>query len=216
MKRGIPFIIAALALSAFIVACDKGGDKKDTKAPEGNPALAVTAPAGAFAVDNVHSMVIFRIKHMNAGYIYGRFNGIGGYVNINDKDLAKSAIVLKFDVNSVDTNVQKRDDHLRSPDFFDAKKFPTASFTSKKIAADGKNYRVTGDFELHGVKKEITATVVKVGQIDKDPMGNARAGGETKLTLKRSDYGVSGIDGKMPGLLSDEVDVTVAVEATRK
>jgi len=212
----VKLLIAVLALGAFVVACDKGADKKEVKAAEPNPALAVTAPEGAYSVDNVHSMVIFKIGHMKAGNIYGRFNGIGGYVKLNDKELNKSAILLKFDVASVDTNVQKRDDHLRSPDFFDAKKFPIATFTSKSITADGKNYKVVGEFDLHGVKKELTATVVKLGQIDKDPMGVPRAGGETKFRIKRSDYGVNGIDGKMPGLLTDEVEVIVAIEGIKK
>ncbi len=217
MTKRIKLIFSIVAISALFIACGKDGEKKDAKSSEPNPVLAVTAPAGALSVDNVHSMIIFKIKHMGAGYVYGRFNGIGGYVDINDKEPGKSSMVIKIDVNTVDTNVQKRDDHLRSPDFFDAKKFPAAVFTSRTIAASGKDsYKVTGDFEIHGMKKVITADVSRVGQVDKDPMGFTRAGGEARLKIKRSDFGITGIDAKAKGLLGDEVELFIAIEGVKK
>ena len=162
-------------------------------------------------------MTIFKIKHFTTGYSYGRFNGIGGYVNLDDKDESKNKIVLKFDINSVDTGIKKRDDHLKSPDFFDAKKFPIATFTSSSVKSTGKaRYTVKGIFDLHGVKKNITVDFTRVGHMDKDPFGNVRTGGEALLKLKRSDYGITGIDKKMKGAVGDDVEVIIALEGIHK
>lgn len=211
----IPFIVMVI-LSVTLLGCGKGGNKKDEKKAV-NPALKVDVPKGAFAIDNAHSAIVFKILHLGISYTYGRFNDFGGYVLWNEKDLSKSKILFKIDVNSVYTNNVKRDGHLRSPDFFDAKKFPTAVFSSKTISNKGKGrYQVTGDFEIHGVKKEITIPFSIVGKLEKGPWGFKRAGAEAEFTLKRSDYGISLIDKKMPGAVGPVAHLKVVIEGMHK
>lgn len=210
--------VLAFALLLTLAGCNADKEKpKDKESPKVNSALQIKAPDNAHAIDNVHSVIIFKILHMNAGYVYGRFNDIGGYVALDDSDLSKSKILLKVDVNSIDTHNSKRDAHLKSPDFFDAKKFPIATYTSKKIDKLGKDkYRVNGEFELHGVKKDLSVEFTKIGQVEKDAFGFNRAGGEAIFTLKRSDYDIVGIDKKMPGLVGDDVELRVAIEGVHK
>jgi polyisoprenoid-binding protein YceI len=216
MKPVRIIFIVGLAAALSFTGCKKGGTGKNEE-KVANPALSVQVPDGAFAVDPDHTSLIFRSKHVNVAYVYGRFNDKAGYVIFDEKNPEKSKILLNIDTASVDTNVKKRDDHLRSPDFFDAKKFPIATFTSKAIKSlGGDKYSVSGTFDLHGVQKELTVHFTKTGFVAKDPWGMQRIGGEAVFTLKRSDYGVNSIDSKMPGLVGDDTELRVSIEALRK
>ena len=168
--------------------------------------------ADTWSVDSSHSTAIFRIKHFGASWQYGRFNDIAGTLMIDEADATKSTLELTIKTDSVDTNNQKRDDHLKGPDFFNAAQYPTMTFKSKKIAVkQGNVWAVTGDLTMHGVTKEVTVDLERVGT-GKDPWGGTRTGAETTFTLKRSDYGVS----FMPDGLGDEVRIIVSVEAVKK
>ena len=185
---------------------------KPTEPPKPNtpPIPAGTATgalqAGKYAVDNGHSAVIFKAKHMGAGYTYAWFKEFDGSFTV-DADPAKSSVELTVKTESVDTRVPKRDNHLRSPDFFNAAQFPTATFKSTKVekAADGWN--VTGDFTLRGKTKSVMAKVTPVGN-GKNPMGKVLGGFEGKLTLNRNDFDVK----FMPGALGDDVELTLSLE----
>lgn len=172
------------------------------------PALAMPS----FKVDAVHSTVLFKVKHMNAGYSYGRFNDIDGTFSYDEKNADKMSFDVTVKTESVDTGNAKRDQHLKAPDFFHAKQYPTLSFKSKKIKYLGdETFEVVGDLTCRGVTKEITVKLMHTGE-SKDPRGGHRCGFETTFTIKRADYGMN----YMPGGLGGDVQITVALEGVAK
>jgi polyisoprenoid-binding protein YceI len=174
-----------------------------------------TLPAAAaetYKVDSVHSYILFRIKHFDVGYSYGRFNGPSGSFVYDEKSPLNSSIELQVNSKEVDTNVEKRDNHLRSPDFFNAAKYPSISFKSKTVKKlDNNIFEISGDLSLLGKTRPITLKARQTGA-GKDPWGNHRRGFEANFTIKRSDFGMD----FMMGALSDEVNLTVSVEGIRK
>jgi polyisoprenoid-binding protein YceI len=178
-------------------------------APSGASAPAATAsiPPGRYLIDNVHSAILFKAKHFGAGYTYAWFKDFEGSFTV-DPDPTKSAVEVTVKTASVESRVEKRDHHLRSPDFFNAAQFPTATFKSKTVskAADG-TWNVSGDLTLRGQTRPVTAKVTLVGS-GKDPKGSTLAGVEATLTVPRHDFGVS----FMKGALGDNIEVTIALE----
>ncbi|REK09945.1 MAG: YceI family protein [Planctomycetota bacterium] len=167
---------------------------------------ASTAAAAPFAVDAVHSTVLFSIKHLNTSTAWGRFNEMSGTVELEGDN---SQIDVQLQVDSVDTADAKRDQHLKGPDFFSAKQFPTISFKSTKITkVDENSYEVEGKLTLHGVSKPIQVTIQTAG-----PNRGLRGmilGLDTEFKIKRSDYGMK----FMLGGLSDEVRIIVSLECS--
>ena len=164
----------------------------------------------AFNVDPVHSTAIFRAHHLRAGMFYGRFNDVTGTIDLVDES---PVFDITIDINSVDTNNEKLDGHLKSPDFFNAVEFPSMTFKSASAKKIGdEKYEVSGDITIHGVTKPLTVRMSKTGQVT-----NRRGemiGFETEFTITRSDFGMMyGVEG---GALSDSIKVIVALEAGRK
>lgn len=174
-------------------------------------AAPAAVAADTYAVDVAHSSLLFRISHLGIGYVHGRFNEFEGSFVIDAENPNASSVHVTVKVASVDTNSEKRDQHLKSPDFFDAKQYPTMTFKSTAVARTGDDYRVTGDFTLHGVTKSLTLRLKKVGEGD-DPWGNHRMGFEGQVVIKRSDFNMKYM---LPGI-GDDVQITLAIEGTRK
>jgi len=168
--------------------------------------------ADKYEIDTEHSMIIFRAKHAGVSYNYGRFNEFTGKLEI-DEDMSKSAVEFEVKASSIDTGLKKRDQHLRSSDFFSAKQFPVITFKSTKVKAkEGQEdvLEVTGDLELHGVKKSITVDVEITGR-GTGHDGETLIGFESIFEIKRSEFGMTyGI-----GAVSDEIRLIVSVEAIR-
>jgi polyisoprenoid-binding protein YceI len=163
-------------------------------------------------VDNVHSSIVFRVKHNNVTYFYGRFNELSGSFRFDDSDPADSMLEIEIKTESVDTNNKNRDKHLKSPDFFNAKEFPKITFKSTKVKrTDGNMYRVTGDLHVHGVSRPVTADVEFVGSAT-DRRGRKVAGYEAVLTIKRSEFGM---DYALNGI-GDEVRIMAGIEGVAK
>lgn len=171
---------------------------------------AFAAPT-TFSVDPVHSTVVFSTSHLNVSRFYGRFNDVTGTVVMDEQNPAASKIEVTIKTASVDTWDDKRDEHLKSPDFFNAAQFPAITFASKSVKKTGDTWSVTGDLNLHGVKKEITVPFTKVGE-GADPWGGHRAGWHGTFKIKRSDYGMNFM---IPGI-GDEIELIVSVEGIRK
>lgn len=175
-------------------------------------AAALGLPARAaetFTVDPVHSSILFRVKHMNAGHIYGRFNKFSGSFAFDDKNPSECKLEMEVKLESLDTAVKARDDHLRGPDFFNAKQFPTMTFKATGLKAkDEKNYEVTGDLTIHGETKSVTVKLERIGTAKDPRSGKPRTGWETTFSIKRSDFGMK----NMLEFIGDEVRITVAVE----
>jgi len=174
---------------------------------------APSAPAAAkgdWKVDPIHSMVLFKIKHVGTSWTIGRFNGISGTLAFDEAKPENCSVAIEIDASTVDTNHKPREDHLRSPDFFSVKEFPTITFASTKVAKSGEKYSITGDLKLHGVTKSITFTAEKVGASDIKEMGGPRVGFYAETSIKRSDFGMKNM---LEGA-SDEVALTLAIECT--
>lgn len=172
------------------------------------------AQAADYVIDTekAHAFIDFRIQHLGFSWMSGRFNDFSGDFSYDPDQPDASQVNVKIDVASVDTNFAERDKHLRER-FLQTDDFPTATFKSKSFTPqqDG-SYLMVGDFTLHGVTKELTIPVQKVGEGD-DPWGGYRAGfvGETKFTI--ADYG---IDVSMLGPSSQEVYLTLSIEGIRQ
>ncbi|MCG3123598.1 MAG: Protein YceI [Phycisphaerales bacterium] len=168
-----------------------------------------TPMADTFQVDAVHSSVLYRIKHLNTAWSYGRFNDVSGTFNIAEG----GTIDVTVKTDSVDSGNEKRDGHLKSPDFFSAKEFPEMSFKSSSITKTGDNtFEATGTFTLKGVSKELTVPIEKTGE-GPGMRGQGKIQGfEAKFTINRSEYGMN----FMPQGLSEQVTVIVSLEGGSK
>jgi polyisoprenoid-binding protein YceI len=176
---------------------------------------AFSVPVSAaekYQLDPAHTSVVYRIKYSGVTFVYGRFNGPAGTFVFDEKSPAKSSIEMQVDVNNIDTAVEKRDNHLRSPDFFNAAEHPLVTFKSTSVKKlDSDTYQVSGDLTLLGNTRKLTVNAKHTGS-GKDPWGNFQRGFETSFTIKRSDFGMD----FMLGGLSDEVDITVSVSGIRQ
>ena len=166
-----------------------------------------------YEIDTEHSMIIFRAKHSGVSYNYGRFNEFSGKLMMDATDVSMSMVEFEVKAASIDTGNEKRDQHLRSSDFFSAKQFPVITFKSAEVRAkEGEKdvLEVTGDLELHGVKKSITVDVEITGRATGRD-GESLIGFESIFTIKRSEFGMTyGI-----GAVSDEIRLIVSIEAKR-
>jgi polyisoprenoid-binding protein YceI len=202
-------LLVAVAGTARLPAQEPG---KPAPAPAAKPADP-NAPAvsGDYQVDPVHSTNVFRIRHMNITFVYGRFNETSGTFKLDEAKPEASTFEISLKTASIDTNNADRDKHLRSPDFFDAEKYPTITFKSTKVQkTDNQHWTLTGDLTLHGVTKPITATIT-TPVASKGMRGGVHVGFETTFEIKRSDYGMS----NSLGPIGDEVRITVSIEGTR-
>ena len=165
--------------------------------------------AETYTVDNSHTAVLFFAKHFQFGQVIGRFKSVSGEYSLDEADITKSKLSLELKIDSLDTNEGKRDEHLKGPDFFNAKQFPTATFVSTGVKKAGDALEVTGDLTIHGVKK---ATTLKVKPIAKgnDPFGMTRTGFEGEGRRLGRDLGI-GIVGPLDGLRTAQLHGAHAV-----
>ena len=170
-----------------------------------------TYAADSYKVDPVHSSVLFSIKHNGVTDFYGGFKEIAGTVTFDAADPTKASVELSVPVESLDTRNEKRDQHLKSPDFFNAKQFPAITFKSSKVEGSGDNYKITGDLTIHGVTKPVTVDF-KRGPDGKGGQGKTVGGGEARITIKRSDYDMK----FMAGPLGDDVHIILSLEGAKQ
>ena len=169
------------------------------------------AAAETYQTDAVHSSVVFRVKHMNTSHAWGRFNDLSGTFTLDEASPAAIALDFTVKADSIDTGNAKRDQHLKSPDFFSAVQYPTIAFKSTAVTKSAKGYDVVGDLTLHGVTKAIKVTLSPVGK-GKGPTGGEIAGIDATFTIKQSDFGMK----KMVGPIGDDVWVNVSIEGVKK
>lgn len=152
-------------------------------------------------------------------WVKGVFTDFGGTVNIDETDLSKSSVVVTIAPASIDTNNQKRDDHLRSADFFDAAKFPEMKFTSKQVIVEnGIPAKVIGDLTIRDVTKEVTLDVADYSDPIVDPWGNTRRGLSASTKINRKDYGLTWNKALEAGgvVVGDEVHINLEVELIKQ
>ncbi|MEE2939899.1 MAG: YceI family protein, partial [Planctomycetota bacterium] len=198
--RNLSPVLAAIGGAACLVAFAL---TSSVPVSGGTPAAAAAATYG---VDLGHSNILFKCKHLGVSYQWGRFDAFGGSFTLSE-EAAESSVEITVDAASVNSNDEKRDKHLRSADFFDAKQFPEMTFRSKKVVSKGEGvFSITGDLTLHGVTRSIVFDVTKVGEAA-TRMGD-RAGFEGSFVIDRMDYGISAY-GEM---LGHDVHMHFAIE----
>jgi polyisoprenoid-binding protein YceI len=170
------------------------------------------AEVQTWKIDPAHSAAQFSVRHMGISTVRGAFTKLSGTVQYDSADVSKTVIDATIDATSIDTRVEMRDNDLRSPNYFDAAKFPTLTFKSKTVKADGTGkLKVTGDLTIHGVTKEVVLNVDGPSAPMNDPHGNTRIGASASTTINRADFGMTGGH----PMVGDEISITIDMELTR-
>src|SRR5918999_6206336 len=167
-----------------------------------------------WVIDGAHSNVGFSIKHLMIATVRGSFTQVQGTVTVDENDPGTAEIDITIPTASVTTRDEKRDAHLRSPDFFDVERFPNMTFRSKRVERQsGDSFRVIGDLTIRDVTREVALDVELLGRA-KDPWGNEKAGFEATTKIKRGDYGLTWNAALETGgvLVGDEVKISIEAE----
>ena len=187
MLRAAP---AALIAAAFFLAPAPTADR-DVALPAAPAASAGLPAAGTYSLDPAHSTVGFRIRHMGLAFVEGEFDAFEGTIQFDPANIAATTVQATVQTTSVDTDVDARDGHLRTADFFDVATYPTMTFASTAVQPTGPNtFRLTGDLTLHGVTKPVTLDVTAAGPIS-DPRAGQRAGFHAEGEIDRRDFGMT-------------------------
>ncbi|MDQ3264417.1 MAG: YceI family protein [Myxococcota bacterium] len=174
--------------------------------------LASSAFAGEWTLDPAHSAAQFSVKHMMVSTVRGEFQKVSGTVSVDEKDVTKSKVNVTIDPASINTRQEKRDEHLRSADFFDVAQFPTMTFASTKVQkGKGGKLKVTGDLTMHGVTKPVTLDVESLSKPIKNPWGQTVRGFSATGKLNRKDFGLNWNKGLEAGgvLVGDEISLQI-------
>lgn len=165
--------------------------------------------AADYVLDDQHTSVVFTTSHFGFSYTYGMFGKYAGKFSVDMQSPATATFQFVIDAASLDTKSEKRDEHLRGPDFFNVKQFPQITFTSRSVepANGGKTLNVTGDLQLHGETKSVVLPLTYVGA-GKGPYGKDRIGFVGRMVVKRSEFGM----GAMAPQIGDDVTLLLSFE----
>ena len=181
-----------------------------------NPAAAA---ARTYEIDPSHSSAQFKVRHLMVSNVRGEFGHISGTVVIDEVDVTRSSVDVSIDASTVNTHDAKRDEHLRSADFFDVATYPVITFKSKRVqAGKGGDLFVTGDLTIRGVTREVTLDVEPLSPEINDPWGNVKRGASARARVNRKDFNVvwnASLDGGGV-LVGDDVAITLEIELGRK
>jgi polyisoprenoid-binding protein YceI len=177
-------------------------------------ALSYANAADNYKIDPAHTSVGFSVRHMGVSNVKGHFDEFTGSLVLDNGSIQEASGTIQ--VKSVNTGIEKRDNHLRTADFFDAAKYPLITFKTKRVEKSGEQTILIADFAMRGVTKELRLPVTLSGPV-KDPQGNTRIGLEAKTTVSRKDFAmkfnaVMETGGLMVG---DEVTIEINAEAVK-
>ncbi len=172
--------------------------------------------ADVYTIDPAHTSIVFSVAHFGLSYTYGFFRKASGMYAIDAANPANSQFRFTIAADSLDTNNAKRDDHLRSPDFFNVQLFPDITFESTKCARTttqdgGVLYQLTGNLTMHGVTRQINVPLRMLGE-GPGPPGDRRTGFLCQIELKRSEFGMNSLIEKK--IVGDAVGITVSFEGS--
>ncbi len=172
--------------------------------------------ASVWKIDADHSELTFRIRHL-VSKVRGQFNEWNGTILADPRNLAGGSVEVTIQTASIDTNHERRDNHLRSADFFDAANHPTITFRSRTVNVQGQKVRVAGDLTMRGVTKPVVLEGELTG-LGRDAQGRQRIGFEASTRIDRQDFGVSWNNAVEGGglLLGDEVEISIVVAAVQQ
>ena len=177
------------------------------------------AQAAEWTIDSVHSTASFTVKHMMVSTVRGEFGKMSGTVSWSKPDYSDGRVEITIDAATIDTRDSERDEHLRSSDFFDVKRFPTLTFKSKRVEKGRQKGHIAlvGDLTIHGVTKEVAFDVTAPSPERKTPYGTIAAGAEAKAKISRRDFGLNWNQALEAGgvLVSDEVNLDINIELSK-
>ncbi len=154
--------------------------------------LPSQALASNWTIDPVHSVAGFKVKHMMISDVQGSFRDVQGTVVLDQENIQGSKVDVTIAASSIDTGTQKRDDHLRSADFFDVETYPTLTFVSTQVKeVSGTEFTLVGDLTIHGVTREVELQVTGPTAEAKDPWGNLRRAAKATTRINRKDFGLT-------------------------
>ena len=175
--------------------------------------------ADKFQIDQDHSSINFSVKHLVISNTKGNFKNFNGIINYDAKDITKSSVNAKIKADSIDTDNEKRDEHLKTPEFLDTAKYPEITFISKQIkkAKGNNNYICIGNLTMHGVTKEIALPFQITGLI-KGMKGESRLGANANIILNRKDFGLNWNKAMDNGglVIGEQVKVSLEIEAVKQ
>ena len=176
--------------------------------------VSINAQETKWTFDNSHSKIQFDVSHMVISEVSGQFQDYEGTIFADKSDFSDAKVSFSIKVKSIDTDDKDRDEHLLTADFFDAEKFPKITFVSKSMKKVGENqYKLTGDFSMHGVTKEITLDLKYNGTVN-DPWGNTKAGFKVTGIIDRTDFGLKYNSVMDTGgmMIGEEITITCKIE----
>lgn len=240
MKFSPRLAVCVSALFLLVAACDEPKPQPSTTPSATPPSVSATTnsalPAASnsavvaetrskpgaepaeWTIDTAHSRVGFNVKHLLITTVRGQFKTFSGKAFIDEATPANSKLNVEVDMKSIDTNEPKRDEHLRSPDFFDVAKYPKMTFVSTTVERAGEGMKITGDLTLHGVTKPFVLNVDSLTpEIDSPWPGYKLRGAHASGKLNRKDFGVSW-EGPSNGtaVVADEINIDLDVELKRE
>ena len=173
--------------------------------------------AAEYEIDKSHTRVGFSVKHMVISTVRGEFTDYEGKIFFDENDVTRSTVEGTIKVASISTSNEKRDEHLRSSDFFDVQNHPEITFKSKRVEKRGDNHVIIGDFTMRGVTREVEIPFKVTGTLV-DPWGGERVGIEAAFTLNRKDYGVAWTKTLDNGglVVSDQVNIELFFQGIKK
>jgi polyisoprenoid-binding protein YceI len=180
-------------------------------------ALGSVQAADNYSIDAAHSLIGFSVRHLVISKTKGTFGDVTGSLVYVEKDIAKSSVEVTIKVASIDTDNEKRDNHLKSPDFFDVDKYPVITFKSTQVKKVKDGFVAIGDFTIHGVTKQIKLPFMITG-IVADPMGNTKLGVEAEISIDRRDYGLTWSKALETGglVVGNDVSIELSVEFAKQ
>lgn len=199
LMAGLPLIAALVLYSLPAAAADAYKAQADSA-------------TGTYQIDPVHSMVSFTVGHLGVSELVGRFDTISGSFSLDSANSEQARVSVQIPIDSLDTNFAQRNKDLLGPDYFNAKQFPTMSFTGTTVQWQNKNVgQLRGNLTLHGVTRPVTFNLRHIGA-GPDPWGGYRSGYVASTTLKRSDFGMN----YMLNGISDTIQVQLNIEGKRQ
>ena len=177
--------------------------------------ISSSAMASSWTIDPDHSNIQFKIRHLMITDVKGTFGKVKGVIRIDEKDMSLSAVEVTIEIDSINTGVAKRDEHLKSNEFFDAARFPTMTFVSRKVTQSGKGQmKILGDLTIRGISREVVLDVEGPTNEIKDPWGNTRRGASATTKINRTDFGLTWNKSMESGgmMIDDTVFINLEIE----
>ncbi|WP_409966347.1 hypothetical protein PIECOFPK_00297 [Mycovorax composti] len=170
-----------------------------------------------WTIDPMHSEIGFKVKHLVISTVSGKFKTFEGKVEAEKEDFSDAKVTFSADVNSIDTGVEQRDQHLKSADFFDVEQYPKLNFESTAVTKNGDEYELTGNLTLKGITKSITLKV-ELGGVGPNMYGQTVAGFEATGKINRKEFGLTwdAVTDNGGVVVSDEVKVVANVELVKQ